>query len=131
MLRALVALLVVCPAVARADGEPPKPPDSWRLMLSDLTILRVNPLGLETRARFGAQKKLYRSTKAITENNFAFIGTFPKLNPASAQFSLGGELQPASIFNVRVYGELQRFFGTFGYLQSFPTATANYSDHTL
>ncbi len=129
MLRALVALLVVCPAIARAEAPPP--PDGWRLMLSDLTILRVNPLGLETRMRFGLQKKLYPSSKKITENNFLFVGAFPKLNPASAQMSLGGEIQPASIFNLRVYGEVQRFFGTFGYLQAFPSANANYSDHTL
>jgi hypothetical protein len=127
----LVALVVVCPAIARAEAEPPSPPDGPRLVFSDLTILRVNPLGLETRMRFGVQKKLYRSSQKITENNFAFVGAFPKLNPASAQLSLGGEIQPASIFNLRVFGEVQQFYGTFGYLQSFPSANANYSDATL
>lgn len=111
--------------------EPTKFPEGWRLMLSDLTIFRLNPIGLETRARFGIQKKLYPSTKKVTENNFFFLGAFPKLNPASAQFSLGGELQPASIFNVRTYYELQQFFGTFGFLQSFTSANANYSDNNL
>jgi hypothetical protein len=112
-------------------AKPNSFPEGWRLMLSDLTIFRLNPLGLETRARFGVQKKLYPSAKKITENNFFFLGTFPKLNPASAQISLGGELQPASIFNVRVYYELQKFFGTFGFLQSFASANSNYSDNNL
>ncbi len=100
-------------------------------MLSDLTVLRVNPVGLETRMRFGVQKRLYASEKAITRNNFAFAGLFPKLNPASAQLGVGGEIQPASIFNLRAFGEFQKYFGTFGFLQSFPTANANYSDETL
>lgn len=100
-------------------------------MLSDLTLFRLNPIGLETRARFGLQKRLYASDKAITRNNFMFLGSFPKLNPASAQISLGGELQPASVLNIRAFGELQQFFGTFGFLQSFGSANVNYSDHTL
>lgn len=134
MLRALVVVVFVSlPLTGWAQGSPPPPPppDGWRLMLSDLTIFRLNPIGLETRARFGVQKKLYRSDKKVTENNFFFLGAFPKLNPASGQFSLGGELQPASIFNVRVYYELQKFFGTFGFLQSFTSANANFSDNEL
>ena len=116
------------PEVAPADRPPPA---GLRFMLSDLTILRLNPLGLETRARVGFQKRLYASDKAITRNNFAFGGLYPKLNPASAHLAVGGEIQPASIFNLRVFGEVQKYFGTFGYLQSFPTANANYSDQTL
>lgn len=119
---------VAAPAPA---AEPTKFPMGWRFMISDLTIFRLNPIGLETRSRIGLQKKLYASNKKISENNFFFLGAFPKLNPASAQFSLGGELQPASIFNVRTYYELQQFFGTFGFLQSFTSANANYSDNTL
>jgi len=118
-------------APAPEPAEPTKFPMGWRLMISDLTIFRLNPIGLETRSRIGLQKKLYASNKKISENNFFFLGAFPKLNPASAQFSLGGELQPASIFNVRTYYELQQFFGTFGFLQSFGSANANYSDHNL
>jgi hypothetical protein len=111
--------------------EPSKFPDGLRLMVSDLTILRLNPTGLETRARIGVQKKLYPSAKKITENNFFFAGVFPKLNPAFATLGIGGELQPASIFNVRTFFEVQKYFGTFGYLQSFTSANANYSDQTL
>lgn len=147
MLRVLVVVLIaLVPAAAVAQSgssppdvphEPPPPeepnkfPDGLRLMVSDLTIFRLNPIGLETRARVGLQKKLYPSTKKVTENNFAFVGVFPKLNPASAQIALGGELQPASIFNVRTYYELQKYFGTFGFLQSFTSANANFSDANL
>jgi hypothetical protein len=121
------------PPTAQADVPKPfdpdaPPPSGWRLMLSDLSILRVNPIGIETRARFGLQKRLYYSEKAITKTNFMFAGLYPKLNPASASLGVGGELQPASVFNLRVFGEFQQYFGTFGYLQSYTSADANFSD---
>lgn len=113
------------------DPATAPPPAGWRLMLSDLTVFRLNPLGLETRGRFGLQKRLYASDKAVTQNNFAFFGVFPKLNPASAALAAGFEIQPASVFNLRGSAEVQKFFGTFGFLQSFASPLANYSDHQL
>jgi hypothetical protein len=65
--------------------EPNKFPGGWRFMISDLTIFRLNPIGLETRSRIGFQKKLYPSTKKVTENNFFFAGLFPKLNRTPAR----------------------------------------------
>lgn len=106
-------------------------PDGLRVVASDLTIMRLNPIGLETRGRIGIQKKIFPSDKKVTENNFYFAGVFPKLNPASAHLGIGGELQPASIFNVRAFFEVQKYFSTFGFLQSFSSANANYSDQTL
>jgi hypothetical protein len=133
MVRALGVVVVTLLSFSPAFAEEPvnKFPDGWRLMLSDLTIMRLNPIGLETRARVGIQKKLFPSDKKITENNFFFAGVFPKLNPASAQLGVGGEIQPASIFNLRALFEVQKYFGTFGYLQSFTSANANYSDAQL
>ena len=100
-------------------------------MFSDLTVFRLNPLGLETRARFGIQKRLYYSEKAITQNNFRFLGVYPKLNPVSGHLAVGGEIQPASILNIKATVEIQKYFGLLGYLQSFRTASANYSDERL
>src|SRR5262245_53612026 len=101
MLRAwMVVAAIAVPSIAFAEEEPVnKFPESWRLIVSDLTIVRLNPTGLETRARVGVQKKLFPSEQKLTENNFFFAGMFPKLNPASAHIAIGGELQPASIFN--------------------------------
>ena len=147
----LLALLVFAPSLAVAQPAAPTtppaepaasatdkyagatmpPPGGWRLMVSDLTILRVNPIGLETRARIGLQKRLYESESKVGRNNFMFAGLYPKLNPASAHLALGGELQPLSIVNLRGTVEVQKYFGTFGFLQSFATPDANFSDQTL
>src|SRR5688572_14995278 len=59
------------PEAPRTDVLPPEPskyPNGLRLMASDLTIFRLNPLGLETRARIGVQKKLFPSDMKLTEN---------------------------------------------------------------
>jgi hypothetical protein len=132
--RVLGVFAVVCiSSLAYADKkeDPPPPPKEERLMFSDLTVFRLNPLGLETRARFGVQKRLYYSEKAITSNNFRFLGVYPKLNPVSGHLAIGGEIQPASIFNLKAFVEVQKYFGTLGFLQSFRTASANFSDERL
>jgi hypothetical protein len=113
------------------SGAGAPPPGHWRMMVSDLSILRVNPIGIETRARVGLQKRLYPSSKPISQNNFLFLGAWPKLNPASAHLALGGEFQPVSIFNLKANVEVQKYFGSFGFLQSFATPHVNYSDQTL
>jgi hypothetical protein len=126
-----LTVLLLAPAAAAADpaaAELPSQPASWRLTLSDLTVIRGNPLGLETRVRFGLQKRLYASRAPIAENNFGFLGAFVKLNPVSVLLGAGGELQPLSMFHVRAFAEVQRYAGVLGYLQSFPSANARYSD---
>src|SRR5205814_2280108 len=51
--------------------------------------------------------------------------------PAFLKFGPSIELQPLSVFNLRLAAEYIGFFGTFGYLQSFQTPTAVYSDTAL
>lgn len=118
-------------AAPAAAPEIPPLPSSWRLTLSDLTLLRVNPLGLETRARFGMQKRLYAPQGKLGANNFMFFGAFAKLNPAAAYIAAGAEIQPAAIFNLRAAFGVQKYFKTLGFLQSFASPNANYSDETL
>lgn len=100
-------------------------------MVSDLTIIRLNPTGLETRARVGMQKKLYRSDTKLGKQNFAFAGIYPKLNPASVHLGIGGEVQPVAALNVKAFVELQQYFGTFGFLQGFTSPAQTYSDDRL
>jgi hypothetical protein len=137
---AVVVVVVALAASARAEkteGDPRyagatmPPPGGWRLMLSDLTLIRLNPIGLETRARFGLQKRLYASEKKISQHNFLFLGAYPKINPAAAMLGVGGELQPLSMFNLRALVEVQQWFGNFGFVQSFVSPTKNYSDAQL
>ncbi len=130
-----VALAQSAPApteVKEFDPEAP-PPSGWRLMLSDLTILRLNPIGLETRGRFGLQKRLYYKEKTTKTNFTACSSARSQLNPAEARtWALGGGSTRLDDHQLlRVFGEVQQFFGTFGHLQSFASADANYSDERI
>ena len=53
------------------------------------------------------------------------------VNPAFTKIGPSLEIQPLSIFNVRVGAEYVGFYNAFGYLQSFTTATARYTDAVL
>ncbi len=115
----VVAAVVLSTHVVHAE-----PAD--RLVFSDFTLLRANPLLLETRARFGLQLPLYDRT--LAGPNYGFVGVYPVLGPASARLGLGGELQPLAVFHLRAFVEAQQYFGVLGSLQSFATPSANYSD---
>jgi hypothetical protein len=114
------------------SSEPPwqAPPDT-RLILIHLLVARYNPLGLEYQLRAGVQKKLYASPSPTTRDNFVFAGLSPKINPAYVKVGPSFEIQPASFFNLRVAGELVGYFSTFGYLQSYASPMADYSDTAI
>ncbi|MHB8878450.1 MAG: hypothetical protein ACYC8T_32540 [Myxococcaceae bacterium] len=115
-----------------ASSEPPlaQVPEQ-RLVLNSLTIVRLNPLGLEEQLRFGHQRKLYESDSPVTRDNFVFVGLSPKVNPAYLKVGPTIELQPASVVNLRFTAEYISFFSTFGYLQSTGAPADDYSDSTM
>lgn len=146
----LALALAAAPGSALADEDPPAPhavaalPVSLapvaqtplpapvnRIVASDLTILRLNPLGLETQLRLGYQRRLHDSENAALRDNFAYLGTYTRINPAAVRVAALAEVQPLSILNLRFTAESLHFFGTQGNLQSFQSAADNYSDTAM
>lgn len=136
---ALLALLSSFTAQASA-GEPPPPapkperpaePAGPRLVLSNLFAFRENPLGIEDQLRIGLQQRLYKSESAALRDNFVFAGLAPRVNPAFLKIGPALEIQPLSVFNLRLGAELVGFFGSFGFLQSFQSPRDDYSDTLL
>ncbi len=121
-----ITAMLLAPHVARADDPPPPP--ATRLVANNLLAARVNPLGLEDQLRIGVQQTLYPSANAILRDNFFFGGIYPKINPAFGKIGPSIEIQPVSIFNLRVAAEVVGFFSSFGFLQSFPSPLADFSD---
>jgi hypothetical protein len=109
---------------------PPLPPRN-RLVLNNLLVIRFNPVGLEDQMRFGYQRRLLDRKSLLFRDNFLFLGIAPRLNPAFIKIGPSIELQPLSIFNLRVGVEYLRFFSTFGFLQSFGSALDEYDDRRI
>ena len=128
---ALLATTLCAPCAAAAEDKPPAPLPERRLYLTDLTILRVNPMGLETQLRLGYQQKLYDAESLALRDNFLYGGTYVRLSPAAVRTAGVFEAQPASVLNLRFTVEYLRYFGTAGYLQSAPTADVDFSDSAL
>ncbi len=122
-----------------AEPAPPKPaapskpvePRGPRLVLSNLFAFRLNPLGIEDQLRIGLQQRLYPSERAALRDNHVFAGLAPRVNPAFFKFGPSIELQPLSIFNLRLTAEWVGFYGSFGFLQSFRSPREEYSDTVL
>ncbi len=126
----IVALAPDANAQAYRDGPPPQ----HRIVYRDMTVLRLNPLGLISDARITYRYRLFESEKLAFRDNFIGIGVAPAL---SAAFARGGpiiEFQPASFLQLWGMYEFIGYFGAFNFLQSYPTADAsriNYSDTEL
>jgi len=126
------------PTAAPPTPPPPEsvptteaPAPKTRITLNNLLAFRWNPLGLEDQVRLGVQRKLYESRSALFRDNFVFAGIAPRINPAFIKFGPSLEVQPVSFFNLRLGAEAVGFFSTFGFLQSFQSPTADFSDTTL
>jgi hypothetical protein len=132
----IVALLFVQSAAEAQRGrgalDPPEAeiPD-LRIAVTNLLVARYNPLGLEDDLRIGPQQLLYRSPSPALRDNFLFFGFAARVSPASIKAGPSLEVQPLSVFNLRVTAELVGWFGSFHDLQSFDSPRADYSDTTL
>lgn len=128
MTRAVLLLLgLVLSPQALAQSSAPEVPGR-RFVINNLLAARLNPLGLENQTRLGHQSVLYRNDAALFRDNFLFLGANARLNPAGAKVGPSVEVQPLSIFNLRLTAEYVGFFSTQGYLQSRPSPNADYSE---
>lgn len=125
----------VAGAVAAAPAPTPEAPaiklpviPDWRFVINNLLIFRNNPIGLEDQIRVGVQKRLLHREGALFRDTFLFFGAYPKLNPAYLKAGPSLELQPLSVFNLRAAVEVVEYYSTFGFLQSYGSPLANYSD---
>lgn len=134
-MHALVLPLVLFAGEALADeaDDAPRAPSKPRetLYLRNLTVARLNPLGLLNLAQASYRLRLYDSDSVAFSDNFIGVGIAPALSPAFVRVGPVLEVQPASFLQLWASFELLGYFGTFGYMQSFPSATSEYSDTRL
>ena len=102
-----------------------------RLLLRNISLIRLNPLGLFDELRLTYRRRLYDHDSVALRDNFAGAGVVGVITPAFLRGGPSVEIQPASVLQLTASYEWIRYFGTFNFLQSFPSARADYSDTTL
>jgi hypothetical protein len=126
----VLGLLLPVQALAQSIVGPPAIPDR-RLVINSLFVTRVNPLGLELQTRGGYQARLYSDERLMFRDNFVFVGAYPRISPAGIKAGPIVEIQPLSMFNLRLSAEYVNFFSTLGFLQSRSSPNSDYSDSAL
>lgn len=127
-MRALSAFALVLVTACAARAADPSP---WSLHHQSLTTGRLNPLGLITRYMLELRHRLHASEAPALAENFVGLSLHPVLTPASARIGAELAVQPLTILRLAARYELSSFFGYLDQLQSFPTASADYSDSAL
>lgn len=123
----LAALLLLFPAAVGAqllDGTPPP----RRLVLSSSAALRYNPLGLAVDASLVFRQRLFAHDAPALRDNFVGLGATARATPAGLRAGVVLEAQPLTLVKVWASAEVVRWFGNFGFFQSFPSPASDVSD---
>lgn len=138
---ALGAILVLSPASSLAQSAQPAapsrpereqpPPAKHRLFFNSVFALRYNPLGAFEEFRLSYRYRMMDSEHILLRDTFAGVGIVPSLSPAFGRLGFFAELQPITMLTLTAQYDLTRHFGAFRVMQSFPDATAEFSDSAL
>ena len=120
----VMAMLGTTPAAAEDDAVPPVN----RLVYSNITAARNNPIGLMNIIEVTYKRRLFEPDGMLLDDTHLSVGPFFDLNPSAA--ALGGTVRfkPLAILQLSASHAWVGYFGTFGLLQSFDTANIDYSD---
>src|SRR5690242_6981622 len=103
---------ILRPAAAAAD-EWPKAIPQTRLLLSSTFGANYDSEGFEEQVRLGAQMLLYRSQNPVFRDNFLFVGVSPRINPVNMRGGPSIEIQPLTVFNLRMTLDFCDYFAAF------------------
>lgn len=130
-LAALLLTVAAGPAAA-TDVEPaPWRPPQHRLFYKNLTVLRVNPLGLQNAFELGYRYRLFDSDSILLKDSFVGVAFQPTLTPAFARVGVAAQVQPLAVLFVEAKWQWIGWFGSFNHLQSFASPSADYSDTAI
>jgi hypothetical protein len=115
------------PKTGAEDGDWPPPIPRYRILATNILGGSYNSEGVEEQLRLGAQMRLYESKSPAFRDNFVFLGINPRVNPTATRIGPSFEIQPLSVFNLKVNLEFVDYFGSLATIQSFPSALDDFS----
>ncbi len=118
------------PAEERPRIAPPAtgPIPTQRIAYESTLGARLNPLGLELQYSLAYRHRLYASDSAALRDNYFGVVLNPTLNPAITRFGVALEFRPLTLLQFQGGVHQVGYVGSFKHLQTFPSASADFSD---
>jgi hypothetical protein len=120
-----VQLPVVEPVIAE---RPPRRRPNHRLVYSNLSAVRYNPLGLVNEFTAGYRYQLIKKRSKLFNESFVAAQVHTFLSPAYGRIGPKIDIQPLAILNLSATYDFTGYFGTFGLIPSFRSPTDDWSD---
>ena len=124
------ALVSLLGSPAFANDLPPTPES--QIFYSNLTVVRLNPLGLQNQFELDFRHRLFDpGDSLILSQNYAAFTLAPILTPGLMRLGVAAKVQPLAILKLEAKWEYLNYFGNFDLLQSYEGANADFSDTAI
>ena len=110
-------------------GPSGNPRHKW--IYSNLTALRYNPLGATNDFKTGHRLQVIDKDSVLFRESYLLSGVRVFATPAYTRLGPHIEFQPLALLNLYAGYNFVGYYSTFDLIQSFPTATSDYSDTRL
>ncbi|MFT5429880.1 MAG: hypothetical protein ACI9OJ_000553 [Myxococcota bacterium] len=102
-----------------------------RVLYSNFTAFRLNPIGIRNEFEIGYQYKLYDSDSVLFKTGHVRVYLAPTLAPALTRLGVGVDIEPLAVLKLGARWEWVQYFGTFDHFQSFKDVDQPYSDSDI
>lgn len=131
LMLALTATALTSGLVHAKDNDLPPTPES-QIFYSNLTVMRLNPLGLQNMLELDFRHRLYDpGDSLIMSQNYAALTLAPILSPGLMRLGVAAKVQPLAILKLEAKWEYLNYFGNFNLIQSYKSANADFSDTAI
>jgi|GEM_PF-1228964 len=110
-------------------GPSGNPRHKW--IYSNLIALRYNPLGATVDFKTGHRMQVVDKDSVLFRESYLLSGVRVFATPAYTRLGPHIEFQPLALLNLYAGYNFVGYYSTFDLMQSFPTATSDYSDTRL
>ncbi len=123
---------IVAAPVQTSVVDPTPPPrmhrPRHRIIYSNLSAIRYNPLGLVNEFTGGYRYQLIDKRSKLFNESFVAAQVHTFLSPAYARIGPKIDIQPLALLNLSATYDFTGYFGSFGLMQSYRSPTDDWSD---